>query len=467
MDLAQQLEETLQLLNHSYYYNHDIYHRSRHLHEHSEFRILDTICAVLTTGKPGDVYAAAFDKEAHLKLVLAKEGIVSPEDRAAVQQLIDIVSSPTLSKTYFDFLLTRCRANIAKQVKNVHDTMTQFFEVIDDALASYHPAELLTDEFPNGFDAFCKIWYRTKPLPMTTHGKIRDLFHAILHLSNQLTLSDEYQEKDFSTFGLLSHLATIARKSRFLLSICGDEDVPDSEQKQFLTEKLKRRLAKLSLYMEGINKVNVYARRFRESGIAICWANPKPNIEEPVVEPADYITAIRRNLPRNSALTDTEIQVTVNGTFPALQEKWTRNVVHTCVHAEIRIILYFLQKNAPVESNKQQLMGCSKRSCLACTLWIDAFNIASGTNWMTSRTHGKPYTGWAVPRLSEHSDKSDKIEEVNERFFWTFSDCVHNLLELLIPYYRQRVTDDRYSSDPLEPLAPGMDAFLKDLVLQW
>src|SRR6266511_3705648 len=108
----QQLEETLQLLQ-LYYSDHSIsfpgvgQHGSRHLHEDLEFCILDTICAVLTTGKPGDIYAAAFDKEAHLKLVLAKNSTVSPEDQDAVQQLIDLVSSPTLpQQSYISFLLT-------------------------------------------------------------------------------------------------------------------------------------------------------------------------------------------------------------------------------------------------------------------------------------------------------------------------------------------------------------------------
>ena len=60
---------------------------------------------------------------------------------------------------------------------------------------------------------------------------------------------------------------------------------------------------------------------------------------------------------------------------------------------EIRIILYFFQKNALVESNKSQPIGCSKRSCLACTLWIDACNKVIATNWMTSGAQQKVYDG--------------------------------------------------------------------------
>ena len=398
----QRLEETLLQFyysNHSTSFSDKDEYGSMHLHEDSEIRILDTICTVLTTGKPKDLYAAAFDKETHLKLVLAKNGIVSPEDRAAVQQLVDLILSPTLPDTYLDFLLTRCNLNIAKQAKDVHDTMAQFLEVIDDALASYLPARRLTDEFPNGFDTFCEVWYRNKPLPITTHENICGLFHAILHLSDELKISDGYQQRDISTFGLLVHTATLALKSRFLRYIYQREDVPGSKQRQFLIQKLKHCLAELSQYMGGIDEVIICARHCRESGIDICWANPEPNnVEEAIVEPVDYITAICHNLPQNVALTNMQIRATFERAFPYLTEDWKRNLGHTCVHAEIWIILYFLQKNlnAPGKSNKPQPIGCSKQNCLACTLRNDASNTVIGTNWAMSRAHGKSYAGWAT-----------------------------------------------------------------------
>jgi len=47
---------------------------------HADMRILDVIAVCLTTGHPGDVVAAAFDKREHITLILAKNGDVLPAD---------------------------------------------------------------------------------------------------------------------------------------------------------------------------------------------------------------------------------------------------------------------------------------------------------------------------------------------------------------------------------------------------
>lgn len=44
----------------------------RHSDAHRDVRFLDTIALALTTGKPGEVFAAAFDKREQMQLVLAK-----------------------------------------------------------------------------------------------------------------------------------------------------------------------------------------------------------------------------------------------------------------------------------------------------------------------------------------------------------------------------------------------------------
>jgi len=123
-----------------------------------------------------------------------------------------------------------------------------------------------------------------------------------------------------------------------------------------------RNLRKLTQYDHGINALTSCWRRFRESEVSVRWVVQNPDIEEPVVELVDYITAIQHNLHPNSTITSEEIQHAVAERNPALMDKWNP-IVHTCVHAEIRIILDFLQKsqsaNIPVESTTQQPIGCS------------------------------------------------------------------------------------------------------------
>ena len=47
---------------------------SRNVDTNCDIRFLDAIAAALTTGNPGDVFAAAFDKRKRMELVLAKNG---------------------------------------------------------------------------------------------------------------------------------------------------------------------------------------------------------------------------------------------------------------------------------------------------------------------------------------------------------------------------------------------------------
>jgi hypothetical protein len=88
--------------------------------------------------------------------------------------------------------------------------------------------------------------------------------------------------------------------------------------------------------------------------------------------------------------------------FPDMLVNWKRRrVVTPCIHAEIRIILDLTSSRATrrhIMSPSQRCpIGCSKRSCFCCTLWIDAYNEIYGTQWMTSGSHGKPYANWALP----------------------------------------------------------------------
>jgi hypothetical protein len=81
-----------------------------------DIRFLDTIAVALTTGKPGDIFAAALDKREHVQLVSAKNGPPTSEDVAAANEFISVIGSPTIADAMdlFPFLLWRCGANIDK-----------------------------------------------------------------------------------------------------------------------------------------------------------------------------------------------------------------------------------------------------------------------------------------------------------------------------------------------------------------
>ncbi|KAI6042210.1 hypothetical protein EDC04DRAFT_2661359 [Pisolithus marmoratus] len=124
--------------------------------------------------------------------------------------------------------------------------------------------------------------------------------------------------------------------------------------------------------------------------------------------------------------------------FPDLKETWKmRHHVQTRLHAELRIILHFheqlkgprrhqlksplgselndplsVQLNDPLgdQLNGPLPIGCSKRSCLCCTLWIDAYNCRFHREYLTSGSHGKPYKTWALPGSIVDTKVRQKVE---------------------------------------------------------
>ena len=132
--------EKLQLLAHFLYSDVDSgagYQTNKHLATNHDIRLLNTVAIALTTGEPGDVYAAAFDKKNHFALVLAKNGPVVSKDIVAADNLLTLLRSATSSKEFCPFLFGRCKLNIEKRINNVRNTMGVFLGLVDDMLASY------------------------------------------------------------------------------------------------------------------------------------------------------------------------------------------------------------------------------------------------------------------------------------------------------------------------------------------
>ena len=113
--------------------------------------VLDTIALALTTGNPGEVFAAAFDKREQVQLVLAKDGPPTLDDIAAAREFISLIESPAVLDAIdiFPFLIRRCGANINKRIHNLH-TSIQDGELRNDftlALEAYSGGDIIA-EFP-------------------------------------------------------------------------------------------------------------------------------------------------------------------------------------------------------------------------------------------------------------------------------------------------------------------------------
>lgn len=130
------LSEHLMLLHELRYSDLDISYQgagthsnkqSRDTDTHHALRLLDAIAIALTTGKPGNVFAAAFDKRERMQLVLAKNGPPTPDDIAAANKLISLIGDPAVTHAMdiFPFLIDRCGENIDKRVRNLHQSIQE------------------------------------------------------------------------------------------------------------------------------------------------------------------------------------------------------------------------------------------------------------------------------------------------------------------------------------------------------
>lgn len=405
MNDQHRLSEQLQLLSHFKYSDLDMPYAG--VGEHSNkatrnpdtntmIRILDTIAVALTTGLAGDIYAAAFDTSRGLKLVLAKNVPPSANDDGAVRALFSQITAPQAPAVgdLLPFLFTRCGANIRKRVAKMGDTLNNFSSGIEEALKEYESVPSIDEEFPSSTD-YRDLLYGDGAV--TFAEMIRDLLKAIKDTVTRFDSQDLYTtsgvHRFFSTFVLM---VIVLKKSRLLRWLCQSDEVIYRHRK-LQAEQLKRRLAKVSQYSEGIADVITYTRRYFPQGIAYCWVDPIHGTGETTVKlVGGYAMAIERALgvpPMRDTL------ATLHDSFPEIRVEWgTSRSITTRLHAEIHILLHLSKSfDDNLDNSQQRPIGCSKRSCLCCTLWIWAYNKRYGTNWLTSGSHGKPYSAWALP----------------------------------------------------------------------
>ncbi|KAH7885631.1 hypothetical protein F5I97DRAFT_1421280 [Phlebopus sp. FC_14] len=159
LDDQADLAEQLQLLNQLRYSDEPMrcegkkyYHGSGDAN--AALRVLDTIALVLTTGKPGEVFAAAFDRSQSVTLVLAKNDSATQEDVQAVHELITTITASTTESAYdvLPFLFSRCRENIERRIRKLIAAVDILLGSLDEILESYTPSHPPDKEFPNSED---------------------------------------------------------------------------------------------------------------------------------------------------------------------------------------------------------------------------------------------------------------------------------------------------------------------------
>ncbi|KAM6491131.1 hypothetical protein JOM56_013370 [Amanita muscaria] len=440
------LSEQLQLLHELQYSDLDMPYQgvgtlsnrqSRDSNTNRDVRLLDTIALALTTGNPGDVIAAAFDKREQMQLVLAKNGPPTPDDVAAANEFISLIGSPAVSDAMdlFPFLLRRCGANINKRIRNLH-TSIRDEEIRNDfalALKAYEPEAGIT-EFPGAGWLLGEYGDAAPPIA-TVWGdfveKITDRTAQGLNAGDVSFSTAKYAQ-------IFLH-ANALKHSRFLKTIIEDRTDLLPNDRKWRAEKLKRRLDKVCQYVSGISHLIKKAKRYFP--IPHHWVmDTFTGTGESVFDLCDNAyDAVSRGLDRPSL--SPEIVDQLGKHFPSIRSNWERQqTMHTCIHAELRVILHLGPPSAikpPVHP-----IGVSKRSCFCCTLWIESHNRIFGTRWMTSGSHGKPYANWALPGAAcSYAIQADGRSSVDKAVLKPVSTRLTDALDWLFPG-QKRISDE-------------------------
>jgi hypothetical protein len=392
------LSARLQLLHEFCYCNLDMPYQSsgtqsnkdtRSKNAHSEIRILDTIAVLLTTGHRGDVTAIALDRRGRLQLVLAKNGPPTPADDRAVQDLISVLVDPaTIDPEHvFPFLMTHCLENMRKRCTNLWESVSKFIPEIKSVLLYYLP-QSIDNELP-GSTAYRRLMYENG------EPDLKEMIFGLFHfctVQSHLSLDPDDLYASHMAYGDLYLAADALSHSRFLNEFIRD---PSNPARKAMAEKLKRRLLKVCQYYGDVGKVIKNAKRWFPNGaIPYRWASVTDGRDGEDLEISIPVEALWR---APGAFITEEAMELLRQRFPEMFKRWP-SIVHPRIHAELRIIL---DLNPPLthipEEPVQKPIGCSKRSCFCCTLWIAAFNRIFLTNWMTGGSHGKPCANWAIP----------------------------------------------------------------------
>jgi hypothetical protein len=364
-------------------------------------RLLDTIAVALTTGNPGEVFAAAFDKREQMQLVLAKNGPPTPDDIAAAREFFSLIGSPAILSAVdiFPFLIRRCVANINKRIHNLH-TFIQDGELRNDftlALEAY-PGGDINAEFP-GADGLLGDYGDVVPPFATVWGNfVEDLADIT---AQGLDAGDA---SSAATYAYIFLVADALACSRFLKTLMKDRNL----HRKGRAEKLKRRLNKVRQYASGTAYLIEKAKRLfpiPHRWVTDTFTGTGECVFDLCNNPYD---AISRGLHRPSL--SPEIVDKLDKHFPSILNNWQRQqTMHTCIHAELRLILHFGLPSG-IEHPVCPI-GASKRSCFCCTFWIEAHNRMFETQWMASRSHGKPHANWALPGAACSYDGTSSLDK--------------------------------------------------------
>ncbi|KAK2794368.1 hypothetical protein FQN52_008727 [Onygenales sp. PD_12] len=143
------------------------------------------------------------------------------------------------------------------------------------------------------------------------------------------------------------------------------------------------------------------------------------------------------------------------------QQKISNKIV---VHCEVKIILLIekLKADSPHLAEAYTYVGVSKLSCHGCHTFIQAYNFAHGTRFMTRGTHSKSYYPWQFPRnFPKHQFTATYMYEAL-CFQWANSYKGYETEN--VPLRHDSTTSSDTSTGVRRPEDPAEDKYIRELV---
>ncbi|KAG5352394.1 hypothetical protein C0989_002585 [Termitomyces sp. Mn162] len=403
------------------------------------------IALCMTSGKSGDVVASAFEHtdQGETIIYLARNGEPSPEDIASAS---DFLYKLRASKNHsmldiLSWIASHGPETARKRVKKLHEMVNKdknklFRKFLKFEIKNYHiPIQKSVEaEFPNSASV---QYLQSEGYDTTKHidsSTVQAVLVGILKKFDQDLVFDAQMSSHLKLESLVLAAATL-RDSMFLTKW-----MEHSQGIQASTETLL--VEKASQFCRNVNKVYQYVRiidliRYvqRKEPIKIEWVYARDmnlgnlntlcyQFEHLELESA---LTIALRIVRQFNLTELTSARLVEcfqrmKPFRSAGNPSRNRYVNTYVHAELKLIVFLLQRT-PQRSQDQEIehrpIGCSKRSCLYCTFWIEELQeIFKPTvhrfMYYTAGSHGSPYATCArVGPFKEDPNGlcSNKVEE--------------------------------------------------------
>ncbi|KNZ77879.1 hypothetical protein J132_03155 [Termitomyces sp. J132] len=303
----------------------------------------DAVALYLTTDEPDGLVAAFYMPENNI-LYLAKSGSSDPRYVAESTLFFDTLTSADGSEDLLPFLARRSCRRINKRIRKLHDSLKFLYIDLYKAAGEYEPTD--TEFHGPWYRIFIQILQAENQLNTPSFKEV--LIHALTFCNDRSKKNPEFSEKAESQRAFFESLcaASTFLNSQFFRSY---------EYRDLLT-RLERCLEKLVDYLAVSRLIKVWRRS---------------------------------NLFSNMDMR-----------YPGWQGDVTKGITFVpCVHAEISLILHLMSnvKNLQTRMDEPIPLGSGKRTCFACSLWMDEFNRILKMKWTTSSNNGKPEYNWALP----------------------------------------------------------------------